>query len=420
MVVSSNPRLRRRRLAWSAAVLAAIPVVAWAAMAAGLSIAFTPGFAYRVLVYGDSDVGDHARLPSRPVANAAPVFHFRGPPDPMLPQRLRGIAYHQRGHATPPTVEDFERFLQDSETTALLIVQDDRLLYEGYFNGYTRDSIQTSFSMAKSVTSLLIGAAIDEGVIGAVGDPVRKYLPELSDTLQPVTLRHLLRMTAGVESHLPRLLGLIDAPWGDDARIYYGEDLRALALGVQAGEPPATRFHYNNFDPPLLGLVLERATGRPVPEYLSQKLWQPLGMEAAASWTVDSAAKGFPKMESGINARAIDFAKLGRLMLRRGDWDGRRILSEAWVRESTRAPADGLPLSYDGWVPPSYLQAGGYYAYMWWGYDRPGGEPDFFANGKHGQVLYISPAKHAVLLRHGTGNHDLWWGEVLHAIAERL
>ena len=420
--MATVPQDERRRvprwLAWIMGVAIGVPLAGYLAFAIGLSVAYSPTFAWRVLAYGDSDIGDWKRLPSRPVPNAPPVFQFAGPPDPGLPARLRGATYRHQGRVE--RIDDLDAFLRDSETTALLIIQDDRLLYEGYFNGYTRNSVETSFSMAKSVTSLLIGIAIDQGRIGSVEDALRRYLPELSDTLQPVTLRHVLRMTAGVESHLPKLVGQTDAPWGDDARIYYGTDLRKLALGVKAAYPPSQRFHYNNFDPPLLGLVLERATGVPVPEYLSHKVWQPLGMEVPASWTVDSDSDGFAKMESGINARAIDFAKLGRLMLRGGDWDGRRIVSEAWVRQSTRPPDDGVPLSRESWMPQSFIDSGGYYALMWWGYRRPGAEPDFFANGKHGQVVYVCPSKHAVLVRHGSGNHAIWWGEVLHNLADRL
>ena len=399
-------------------VAVALPLALYLAFAIGLSVAYSPTFAWRVLVYGDSDIDDWKRLPSLPVPNAAPPFHFTRAPDSGLAARFRGVTYHRRGQIEH--IDDLEAFLRGSETTALLVIQDDRLLYEGYFNGHTSDSVETSFSMAKSVTSLLVGIAIDEGRITGADDPLRRYLPELSDTLQPVTLRHVLRMTAGVQSHLPKPVGQMDAPWSDDALIYYGTDLRALALKVRAADPPDERFHYNNFDPPLLGLVLERATGMRVPDYLSRKVWQPLGMEFAASWTVDSDNNGFPKMESGINAHAIDFAKLGRLMLRRGDWDGRRIVSEAWVRQSTAPPDDNVPLSRDGWIPQSFIDAGGYYALMWWGYRRPGSEPDFFANGKYGQVIYVCPSKRAVLVRNGSGYHDMWWGEVLHNMADRL
>ncbi|HVZ46799.1 MAG TPA: serine hydrolase [Ramlibacter sp.] len=407
-----------RWIGWSLFGLIAATAAIYLCLAIGLAVAYSPTYAWRTLVYGDSDIDDWKRLPSLPVANAAPPFQFSGPADARLPARIRGVTYHRHGQIE--RVDDLDTFLRETETTAFLVIRDDRLLYEGYFNGHTRDSTETSFSMAKSVTSLLVGIAIDEGRIGSVEDPLRRYLPQLSDTLQPVKLRHVLRMTSGVESHLPKLVGDVDAPWSDDSVIYYGTDLRAFALGVKAAHPPDERFHYNNFNPPLLGLVLEEATGLPVPEYLSRKVWQPLGMVSSATWTVDSDAQGFAKMESGINGRAIDFAKLGRLMLRKGDWDGRRIVSEEWVRRSTQPPDDGVPLTREPWMPQSFIDAGGYYSRMWWGYRRPGAEADYFALGKHGQVIYVSPSKHLVLVRHGSGNHDMWWGEVLHNIADRL
>ena len=117
-------------------------------------------------------------------------------------------------------------------------------------------------------------------------------------------------------------------PWSDDTESYYAPDLRKLALThSEIVGPPGDHWHYNNFNPPLLmGMILERATSQQVAEFLESRLWQPLGAEADASWSLDSEASGFEKMESGINARAIDFAKLGSLYLHEGEWNGRRIL----------------------------------------------------------------------------------------------
>ena len=122
----------------------------------------------------------------------------------------------------------------------------------------------------------------------------------------------------------------------DDAKTYYDPNLRELALTVKPEVEPGTRWEYNNYHPLLLGMILERATSRSVATYLSQKLWQPLGMEADGSWSLDSEASGFEKMESGINARAIDFAKFGRLYLNRGEWNGEQVVPASWVEESTR------------------------------------------------------------------------------------
>jgi CubicO group peptidase (beta-lactamase class C family) len=167
-------------------------------------------------------------------------------------------------------------------------------------------------------------------------------------------------------------------PFGDDARTYYDPDLRALALGVHVEVPPGGRWQYNNFHPLLLGMILERATGRTVSAYLSEKLWRPLGMEAPGSWSLDSRHDGFEKMESGLNARAIDFAKFGRLYLRGGTWEGRQLLPRAWVDASTRhdSTVAGPRTSPPGeeWARPLD------YGYMWW--IDPKAPGHFFVHGQ--------------------------------------
>jgi CubicO group peptidase (beta-lactamase class C family) len=199
---------------------------------------------------------------------------------------------------------NFDKFLVSTGTTAFIIIKDDTVLYEKYFNGYQRDSIGTSFSMAKSITSALIGVAIDEGLIASVDDPITRYIPELKEKdfrFDNITIKNLLTMSSGlryVEEGLP---------WSDDTRTYYDTNLRSLALSSKIEEAPGKRFHYNNYNPLLLGMILERVTHKPVSQYLEDKIWKPLGMDAPASWSLDSDASGFEKMESGINARAIDF-----------------------------------------------------------------------------------------------------------------
>jgi CubicO group peptidase (beta-lactamase class C family) len=144
-----------------------------------------------------------------------------------------------------------------------------------------------------------------------------------------------------------------------------------LALGLPASdEPVGEAFKYNQCHPLLLGLILERTTGRTVSAYTSEKIWQPLGTELPATWSLDSTKHGFEKMESGLNGRAIDFAKFGSLFLHEGTWNGHQVISEQWVIESTAPdPGDARPwLSHQDWK-----NAGGYYKYQWWGIPREGG-----------------------------------------------
>lgn len=375
------------------AVLALGLALAW-----GVLVSLTPhSLLARVLVWRDADVGDMWRFPARVVENAPPVFSFRrAPPGNPVKARVEGFEVGD---------EPFPAFLARTRTAALLVVRDGTLEYERYWGGYGHDSTVTSFSVAKSFLSALVGAAIAAGRIGSVDDPVTRYLPELGTRdprLSRVTLRDLLTMSSGLRyASSPNPLA------DDDTRTYYAPDLRALALTVQVGEAPG-RFEYNNYHPLLLGLVLERVTGQPVAAYLSEKLWQPLGMEAPGSWSLDSRGSGFEKLESGLNARAIDFAKFGQLYLDGGRWGGRQLLPREWVEASTRpqvttGQADG----------PAY-------GYFWWVTPQPGGGRHFSARGNKGQFLYVVPEARLLMVRFGEEYGTREWPEVFERLAAHL
>jgi len=173
---------------------------------------------------------------------------------------------------------------------------------------------------------------------------------------------------------------------------------------------PGEVFLYNNYHPLMLGMILERAAGMPVTDYLQEKIWSQIGTEYPGSWSLDE--RGFEKMESGINARAIDFAKFGRLFLNNGVWDGVQVVSSDWVFEATQADTG---LDYEAYYYDDFLFADGrgYYKYMWWGMQRDKDDYDFFALGNHGQLIYISPQANLILVRFGEaygefGNAQGW------------
>jgi CubicO group peptidase (beta-lactamase class C family) len=279
------------------------------------------------------------------------------------------------------------------------VVHDDKLLYERYSNGYDEHSIQTSFSMAKSFASALVGIAIDEGHIKSVDEPITNYIPELLERdkrFESITIRDLLTMSSGIKYEEGG-----DLPWSeeaDDTKTYYATDLRELALeNCQIEGEPGEYFEYNNYNPVLVGLILERATGMPVSRYLQQKLWKPMGMEAEGSWSLDSASSGFEKMESGVNARGRDFARFGMLFAKEGRWEGEQLISQEWIEQSTRADTSTDPSKN--------------YQYFWW-VDTPEGKNHFSARGKYGQYIYVAPEKDLVIVRlgkeEGEQGYDNW------------
>lgn len=355
----------------------------------------------RVLMWGESDVRDYKKFPEHVLRKESPMFSFEMNIDPAL---FETVKYTYQGIEREA---DLNRLLQTSGTSAFIVIQDDVILFEDYFNGYERDSINTSFSAAKSFASTLVGIAIDEGNIKGVDEPITAYLPELDGAgFENVTIGHLLSMASGIK-YVECCLW-----WGDDALTYYYPDLRKLALeNTFITEEIGAYFLYNNYHPLLIGLILERATGMDVAGYLEEKIWKQLGMEFDASWSIDSTEAGFAKMESGINARAIDFAKFGRLLLEEGMWNGKRIISEAWMNAATspvfqaEEAADNNTEKYQYLLDDDF-----YYKYFWWGLRIDDANYDFFARGKYGQRIYISPRKNAVVVRFGSrfGPVDSW------------
>jgi len=347
-------------------------------------------------------VDDRFRFPAREVAPRA------GARD--LPVDDQGARVRAAFAAAMPGA-DLDRWLAAQQTMGFVVLQHGRVVFEGYYHGHRRDDRATSFSAGKSVLATLVVAAAEDGLLD-LDEPVTKRLPELRERdprFERFSLRHLLGMRVGIRY---RETGL---PNGDDAKTYYWPDLRSLALQQAAivGEP-GPGWLYNNYHPLLVGLVLERAAGMPVATYLERRLWQPAGIAAGASWSLDSKATGFEKMESGVNARTVDFARFGQLMLDRGvATDGRRVLSERSVQQLTGP---------DGAANLDHRQPGQYYQLFWWGRREPQGPYTFHAHGKYGQFVFVAPAHGVVIARNGRhyGVASAEWTRVFERMAQEL
>ena len=393
-------------------ILLGIIVVFFVILFIALSMFNSPTYAWRILRYGQSDIGDTAIFPERPILN--------GPNVSVIERGNEGTPYEvEYLYKDGPRKEVLNDLLQRTGTRAFLVIKDDKLIFETYLES-SRDSINTSFSSAKSFNSALIGAAIADGSIGSVDDPVIQYIPEIAGRgFDELTVRDLLLMNSGIRYVEGGELPFYKAPFADDALTYYPPDLRNVALSVEASDTPVGEaFHYNNYHPLLEGILLERATGMDVAEYLQEKFWKPMGAEFTASWSLDSEESGFEKMESGINARAIDFARFGLIFLHNGLWNGTQILPETWVRESTE-PLRPDPRTWE--TMQEGLEYGGYYKYHWWGLNNPDGTYDFYAHGRYDQFIYVAPRKNVVIVRLGDQlDENVIWPLVIHNLVDQL
>ena len=345
----------------------------------------------RLIWHNFADIGDHKIFPSHQLTASSAPFRIPSSAQSFLPENFYSKTKYK----------SFEDFLEKSNTVALLIIKDDSLLSENYSNNYNRNSIVPSFSIAKSYTSALVGIAIEEGLIKSVDEKVTDYLPELKKNgFDKVTIKHLLQMTSGIKFNEN-----YKSPFSEASSFYYGTDLRKLINKIEIIHEPGTHFNYVSGNTQLLAHILEKAlNGKTISEYLNEKIWQPLGMEYDASWSIDSKKNNMEKAFCCINARAIDFAKFGMLYLNKGKWNGRQIIPKHWIEESTKTEtSDASP-----W----------YYQYQWRKVSPESKE--FYAAGWLGQYIYINPEKKLVIVRLGENFGDVNWIDIFSNYSKSL
>lgn len=283
-------------------------------------------------------------------------------------------------------------FLDNSQTTSMAILHGDDLIYEEYKRGNARDSLAIQMSVSKSMTSFLIGVALEKGLISSLNDLVTQYAPELNNTAYDgVTIKQVLEMSSGVR-------------WSED----YGrldsdlvQSIVAMRLGsldeftktVPRENQPGSYNRYASIDTHVLGMVLRGATKIPYATYLQQELWSKLGTEDDAYILVDTVNE--PLAFGGMNIRLRDMIRFGKLYLDKGrNHKGEQLVSAQWIEESTQPDSPRLLPGVDN--PES--DSGFGYKYQWWiPFFRDGN--DFAAIGIYGQFIYINPARKVVIAK---------------------
>ncbi len=285
----------------------------------------------------------------------------------------------------PLEVPGIDEYMASQRTSGLVIIQDGKVRFERYGLDFDANGRWTSFSVAKSFTSTLVGAAIQDGAIRSLDDTVSRYIPDLrGSAYDQVTIRQLLTMSSGVRWNEDyedpnadvALFNKATPDEGVDATVSY---LRRLPRAHPAGEV----WNYNTGETNLIGVLVSSATGRPLAQYLQEKIWHPAGMEAEATWLLGKT--GHEIAGCCMQAATRDFARFGLFVLANGNVGGRQIVPETWFAEAiTKQKETGEP--------------GRGYGLQWWTYD----DGAVAAKGIFGQGIFIDPARRLVIASHSS------------------
>ncbi len=296
-----------------------------------------------------------------------------------------GGPVHAFAPGTPIKLDlDLDKYMAEQRNAGLIIVQDNKIRFEKYALGYGATGRWTSFSVAKSLTSTMVGAAVKDGFIKSLDDKVTAYIPDLKGSVyDDVTVRQLLTMTSGVKWNED-----YEDPKSDVAQFSLqkpepGVDLTVSYMRKLKREaPPGTKWVYKTGETNLIGVLVSSATHRKLADYLSEKVWKPYGMEEDGFWILDATDHEI----SGccVSARLRDYARFGQFILEGGVAGGKKILPDDWLAQATVKQADiGAP--------------GRGYGFQWWTYD----DGSFAAQGIFGQGIFIDPKRHLVIASNG-------------------
>ena len=280
---------------------------------------------------------------------------------------------------------ELEDTLESYKTIAFAVFQNDSLLFEQYWEDYSRDSYTNSFSVAKSLVGICVGAALKDGSIESLDQKVADFIPEYRQgEKSKISIRNLLTMSSGIDFGEN-----YNDPFGFMAKAYYGTNLYPLTVEKDLEHKPGSVWKYQGGNTLLLSFVLEKATDMSLSEYFSEKIWKPIGAAKDALWTVDKKS-GREKSYCCFYSNARDFARIGKLYMQKGVWNEDTLLPSWYVKESV------LPVN----IPTEAGKNVDYYGFQWWivpNWDNK----VFYARGIQGQYIVVVPDEDLIIVRLG-------------------
>ena len=288
-----------------------------------------------------------------------------------------------------------EQYISDFEklgTVAYVVIQNGELLFEQYWDNYSELSLSNSFSMSKSLVSLAVGCAIDDGFIRNTDQPVSDFFSQFEGfNGKTLTLRHLLTMSAGFD--FEETYSSIFSP---TTQLYYGNDLNAMTFNMKSIAEPGVNFIYQSGVTQLLAYIIQKATGDNISDYVSRRIWTPIQAEENALWSLDHK-DGMEKAYCCFNSNARDFARIGQLILNKGKWHGEQVISSRYIIDATTADESLIDKECH---QEDCNEKNKQYGFQFWTLERNGKKIPYM-RGLLGQYIFVIPEKNAVVVRLG-------------------
>ena len=339
-----------------------------------LVIISLPGHYKRALVYGHANIDDFKIFENRIVSNS------------------QGFPWQHDSMYNFQTIDPAKLTIFDTfGTTAFVVIRDKKIIHEEYWDGASDTTRSNSFSVAKSIVSLLVGCLVDEGKIKSLDQPITDFLPDFKNTNGfSLSIKDLLTMSSGIDWDEG-----YSSLFSPTTKAYYGSQLAEQMLDLNVAKEPGKIFEYQSCDTQLLALIIEKITGKTLSENASEKLWKPLGAEHPALWSLDRV-DGIEKAYCCFNSTATDFARIGQMVLDSGQFNNQQIISKEYLKQATTPASwlkgeDGNPLNY--------------YGYQFWMLTHKGHKV-VYARGILGQYIFIIPSLNTVAVRLGTARSE--------------
>lgn len=326
-------------------------------------------YIYKALVYQQVGIDDINLFKTREVKSGNSSIEW-----------AKAINYNKN-----PISDSLRRTLERNESVAFLVIKNDSIQHEEYWDNYTDTTLSNPFSVTKSIVSLLIGIAIDEGKIKSVDQLVGDFLPEFrKGDKSVITIKNVLQMASGLD-----FMESYSTPFNYTTEAYYGTDLRGMIKKLKVIEKPGNISRYKSGDTQILGLILIAATGKSLSEYASEKIWSKLNVKKSAQWSLDHE-NGDEKAYCCFYTNARDLAKIGKLILQNGKFNNEQIVDSSYLAASFSPTM----------LPDEEGKATDYYGYQWWLINRNGVEVKY-ARGLGGQYMFAIPSKNMIIVRFG-------------------